>query len=241
MAAAKQLFYHLWYDENCNCQLCGRAGGPICPECNQLYFHPELARCQNCGKLLPAGRRLCRDCLDGKAPLYLTQVFVWGHYDGAWRELIQRVKFQAQPFRLSPLAKPLGMWASRNLPPVDALVPVPMHASRLADRGFNQTEVIASLLHWELGIPLLQALERTAPTTSQVLLTRKERLTNLNGAFRLIIPGLQGQRICLVDDVTTTGATLQACARELRTGGVEEIYAFCLAAGMEKSLVQPGD
>lgn len=228
----------LWYVDEQACVLCGREHGAVCPACTTEYLHPELGRCKNCGKLIGAEKRRCLDCEAGKGPKHLDQVTAWGHYTGELKNFIQNVKFQARPRRIWEIVRPFSDWAMSRLPAVDGLVAVPMHDSRLRERGFNQAEVIASALHWELGIPILQGVERIEPTSSQVLLSRHERLLNLNGAFAVLQPeNIRGRSVWLVDDVTTTGATLEAVAKTLRSSGAQAIYGLCLAAGLEKKLV----
>lgn len=176
----------------------------------------------------------CIDCEAGKGPKNLTKVIAWGHYTGAWKDFIWSLKFKAQPFLMKEIAVPFIEWVVNELPLVDGVVPVPMYAARLAERGFNQAEVIASLLHGELGLPLLTSLERIRMTPSQVQLSRWERLKNLENAFRVSNPALlKGKSVCLVDDVTTTGATLEACAQAMLESGAQKVYALCLAAGLE--------
>ncbi|MHB1652418.1 MAG: ComF family protein [Desulfitobacteriaceae bacterium] len=225
----------IWYEREVPCALCGAPGGPVCQNCQQEYFRPELNRCQNCGKLIASGATQCRDCKSGKGPQTLHQTVAWGHYTGLWKEFILDVKFKAQPRRLAEIARPFANWVVKNLPPVDGIVPVPLHTARLADRGFNQAEVISSLLHWELGLPIVQGLTRIKPTPTQVGLSRKGRLQNLQNAFAASEKNsLQGRVLWLIDDVTTTGATLEACSRVLLAAGAVRVYGLCLAAGLEE-------
>jgi competence protein ComFC len=239
----QEIIQSLLYVRKDTCLLCEepqKGDPPFCPICKQNYFHPESERCHQCGKIIPKEFIRCTDCEEGRGPKGLEKVVAWGHYSGAWREFIQGVKFKAQPYRLKEIGRPLADWAVKQLPPPDFLVPVPMHPARLAERGFNQAAGIASLLHWELGIPLIEALERVHFTVPQVGLKRNERLHNLKGAFQIAcddkIKVIRGTRIWLVDDVTTTGATLEACAEELKRNGVMEVYGLTLAAGINKEL-----
>lgn len=232
----------LWYAEVQACVFCGEVGDLVCPACTNGYLHPELGRCRGCGKLILKEKTLCIDCEAGKGPKHLDQVTAWGHYSGGLRELIQNVKFQAHPLRLMEIARPFANWAISQLPAVDGVVAVPMHASRLAERGYNQAEVLASVIHWELGLPILEGVVRIEPTTSQVLLSRHDRLHNLKDAFAVREPeNIAGRSVWLVDDVTTTGATLEAVAKVLRGSGVQAIYGLCLAGGLEKKLVPLDD
>lgn len=227
----------LWYEEVQGCVLCGRVGALVCPTCTSGYFHPELERCRGCGKLILKEKTSCLDCEAGKGPKHLDQITAWGHYSGDLREFIKNIKFQAHPRSLMEIARPFANWAIRQLPAVDGVVAVPMHVSRLAERGFNQAEVLASALHWELGLPIIEAVERVKPTPTQVFLSRHDRLHNLKDAFAVREPGsITGRSVWLVDDVTTTGATLEAVAEVLRVSGVQAIYGLCLAAGLEKNL-----
>ena len=232
----------IWYRDEQACAFCDAGHGPVCQACTTNYLYPELGRCSGCGKLILLEKTHCLDCEAGKGPKQLDRVTAWGHYSGALREFIHTVKFKGQPRRIMEIARPFADWAINQLPQVDGVVAVPMHATRQAGRGYNQAEVIASMLHWELGLPILQGVERLEPTRSQVALSRQERLHNLKDAFRVQQPEKFKQRsVWLVDDVTTTGATLEAVADALRGSGVQAIYGLCLAAGIEKGLVPSED
>lgn len=224
----------IWYEKEQACAICGGADGPVCHVCEQEYFHPELGRCRSCGKLIPQEKEQCGDCQAGKGPEGLQRTVAWGHYTGLWKEFIWNVKFKAQPRRLEEIAGPFSRWVYKRLPPADGVVPVPLHPERLAERGFNQSEIISSLLHWKLGLPMIDVLMREKYTSPQVGLSRRERLQNLKNAFVLKEPQkIQGKVLWLVDDVTTTGATLEACAKVILDAGAEQVYGLCLAAGRE--------
>ncbi|MDR3540745.1 MAG: ComF family protein [Desulfosporosinus sp.] len=228
----------VWYADQQACVFCGGEHGAVCQTCTADYLHPELGRCKSCGKLILSEKIHCLDCEAGKGPKYLDQVTAWGHYSGGLKDFIQKVKFKAHPRSIMKLARPFSDWAISQLPAVDGILAVPMHATRLAERGFNQAEVLASALHWELGLPILRGVERIELTSSQVSLSRQERLHNLKGAFAVMQPeNIKGRRVWLVDDVTTTGATLEAVAEVLHGSGILAIYGLCLAAGLEKKLV----
>ncbi|HUX46869.1 MAG TPA: ComF family protein [Desulfosporosinus sp.] len=240
--AAAKITQTLWYEEVQSCVLCGEVGHLICPTCTTGYLHPELGRCKGCGKLILKEKTSCLDCEAGKGPKHLDQVTAWGHYSGGLRKFIQNVKFEARPRRLMEIARPFANWAISQLPAVDGVVAVPMHSSRLAERGFNQAEVLASAIHWELGLPMIGGVDRIEPTSSQILLSRHDRLHNLKDAFAVREPRLfTGRSVWIVDDVITTGATLEAVSEVLRGSGAQAIYGLCLAAGLEKKLVPLGD
>jgi len=112
----------------------------------------------------------------------------------------------------------------------DALVPVPLHPERRKKRGFNQSAEIASWAGKRVGVPVVEALRRVKATVPQARLTRAERLRNLRGSLELA-GGFdpQGRRLVICDDVFTTGATADACARILRRAGAAEVVALTVA------------
>lgn len=231
---AARITQALWYTDERNCVFCGDKQGPICLACTANYLHPDLGRCRGCGKLIRQEKIFCLDCEAGRGPKQLDKVTAWGHYTGGLKEFIHTMKFNAHPRCFRKIAGPFAEWVIRQLPVVDGIVAVPMHSERLVERGFNQAEVIASALHWELGLKIFPEVERIKPTMSQVTLARQERLHNLKGAFAVRNPEkLKGLSLWLVDDVTTTGATLEAVAEVLRESEVHAIYGLCLAAGLE--------
>jgi ComF family protein len=140
------------------------------------------------------------------------------------------------------LAKPLAQLMLGALPrtiDVDAILPVPLHPTRLRAREFNQSLLLAERLGRHLGKPVLAtALARVLPTNPQTTLTRQERRRNLRRAFTLFRPeAIAERRILLVDDVFTTGTTLDECARVLRKAGAASVCALTLARTMESHLV----
>jgi ComF family protein len=112
----------------------------------------------------------------------------------------------------------------------DVIVPVPLHAARQRERGFNQAQLLAELLSARTSIPTKPLLERIRYTTTQTALDRAERIENLHNAFRLRKKAdVQALRVLLVDDVLTTGATLSECARVLKRAGALSVYAAIVA------------
>lgn len=226
----------IWYEQEKACLLCGKkTSEAICGNCMEEYFQPGIGRCISCGKLIGNRKTRCLDCEEGKGPKGLSGVTSLGHYEGAWKEFIHKVKFKGQPYLLIPLADQLTFWAMKHLPPPDAIIPVPMHPNRLAQRGFNQAEVLASIIERKLGIRSHEMLVRSIDTVPQTTLGRKERIRNLQGVFT-IKPGakVDFRVVWLVDDVVTTGTTLGECAEILREKGVREVYALTLGAGKEE-------
>jgi ComF family protein len=127
-----------------------------------------------------------------------------------------------------------------RLPPldeIDLIIPVPLHAARLREREFNQSLLLADRIGRHLNIPVsCTALIRTAPAPPQTTLSRKERLKNLRGAFAVPRPeSVAGQRILLVDDVLTTGTTVNVCAKTLRKAGSAHVFVLTLGRTVDAS------
>lgn len=154
-------------------------------------------------------------------------------YGGAIADAITRFKYGARP----DLARPLCDLLWRAITPhavrlsASVVVPVPLHPARLAERGFNQSALLARLVARRLGAPCLPlALARVRDTPRQASLGRADRLSNVSGAFVARQPGgLAGRPVLLVDDVSTTGATLAACARAALEAGAGGIRTAVLA------------
>jgi ComF family protein len=155
-------------------------------------------------------------------------------YDGALSEIVKLIKFR----RKKNLAKRLGEMMGNLLQsdPLlrngEILIPVPLHKTRYRERGYNQANLLAGAISDSTSIPVNNSsLYRKKATKPQTDLSYEERLENVKGAF--IVKGaqeLKGKKIILVDDVFTTGSTLQACTEALLEGGAEEV--FCVTAAM---------
>ena len=193
---------------------------PFCSRCAEPYARhaPGEFLCSYC-----AGRRWS-----------LGRVRAAYRAVGTVREVILRFKYQRE-YSLRPW---LGRWMRDGFRQYysqekwDALVPVPLHGARRRERGFNQSAEIAGWLGAKVGIGVEEGLVRIKPTPPQARLRRAERLRNLRGALALA-PGFdpRGRRLLLCDDVFTTGATADACARVLKQAGAEEVAALTVARG----------
>ena len=133
-----------------------------------------------------------------------------------------------QEFALSAFERGLGMFP--ELAACEALVPVPLHSRRLAWRGYNQSRELARLLSRRRGLPIRQeALRRVRRTVPQMELDRAERAENIRGAFAASPQLLTGCTVLLVDDIMTTGSTLEECARMMRSAGAVQVHVLVLA------------
>ena len=151
------------------------------------------------------------------------------------REFVHRFKYDRHFY----LRHPLTDWLAETLDderiraqPIDALVPVPLHSARFREREFNQADVLAELLAARTGTPLLRALDRIRYTTTQTRLDRHERMENLRNAFRVRhTSAVQNRHLVLVDDIFTTGSTVDECARVLRAAGAASVRVVTVARG----------
>jgi ComF family protein len=164
------------------------------------------------------------------------------HYSGAMRTLVHQLKYADRHDGRTLLARWLAQAGRELLPGIDAIVPVPLSRLRLIARRFNQAAVLAGELSRLTGIPMEPLLlERIRATRSQVGMTREQRRRNVAGAFR--VPArrrrLAGRQVLLVDDVLTTGATADACARTLKRAGAARVDVLTLALVTNEALAAP--
>jgi ComF family protein len=152
-----------------------------------------------------------------------------GPFDGWLRGAVVQFKYHGEWARAAHLSEPLAA-AVAHLEPADVLIPVPLHAAKLRQRGFNQSLLLAQDVRGLLGIEVTEALIRTRRTDAQVNLGSRQRSRNVAGAFavqpRFPVAGLS---IVLIDDVITTGSTLSACADALINAGATSVKAASLA------------
>lgn len=209
------------------CVICHQSGSWLCAACQDRiqFIWPPV--CPHCGQ--PTSMpRLCPSCR--KAPLQIDGIRAVGYLEGTLRTAIHRFKYSNMRLLAAPLGQLMSQYLLRNQLPVDVIVPVPLHPHRLRERGYNQAALLAKEMEKALGLPLLEdALVRVRSTIPQVGLSARERRDNVRGAFHWADRSLEGQRILLVDDVCTTGATLEACSLALREGGVRVVWGLVLA------------
>jgi ComF family protein len=198
-------------------------------------LHPPL--CETCGDALPSWRtvstfeRQCARCR--RLPRVITTGRAIAPYDGRLRDILHALKYDGRRSLAEPLAKQMAAAGTEVLKGADYAVPVPLHAIRRHQRGFNQAEEIAR----HLPLPMLRALRRRRWTATQTDLPEAQRHRNVRDAFAVTWRGrrsLTSAVVVLVDDVSTTGATLDACARVLVDAGVKEVRALTAARAASK-------
>jgi len=210
-----------------DCQLCGDSGGPglICTGCAAEL--PALpAHCPRCATPIPGGA-LCGECLK-HPPAFDRTTALW-RYEFPSDRMIQSLKYHA---RLALAGFFAGMLARKSLPRVDLIVPMPLHPIRLAGRGFNQAVEIARPLSRLIAIPAeSRGVRRVKNTVPQTDLPYGERAKNVRGTFACNLD-LSGRTIAIVDDVMTTGATLNELARILKRAGAARVENWVIARTM---------
>jgi ComF family protein len=233
-----------------DCRICGEpltnfSRLPVCEDCLNALAPMHTPACSICGGRVfstaatQGGLTLCGECRHEK-PAF-TRAAAYGSYEGGLRELIQLLKYQ----HVRPAAGVLGGKLHSVLldlaggfgesPPL--AIPVPLYKSKMRQRGFNQSELIARAALREFRTARLERLElhpellvRIRPTQSQTGLTRAQRLENVRGAFAVTRKAAVAARdILLVDDVLTTGTTVSECARVLLRAGAARVFVATVA------------
>ncbi len=227
----------------CEAVLDAPTRGPVCPACWRAVPRIAPPVCDRCGDPLPPERthapvpERCGRCQTTQA--LIRQRRAVGPYEGALRRLVHLLKYDQRHALAPPLGRLMRESGSEVLAAADCAVAVPLHARRRRRRGFNQAAELAA----QLGLPVVDALRRTRATAPQTELPAGRRRRNVRGAFapargtwlRPRRADIEGASVLLVDDVTTTGATLEACARVLRRAGAREVRALTLARAARRA------
>lgn len=217
------------------CVHCGAIGEQICARCNPLIQWIMMPFCQYCG--IPGSTSTHHTCIDRTV---LEQIRTATIFSGPIRKALHALKYRNNRslanllVTLSSPYWPIASWG------IDCIVPIPMGLDRLKERGYNQAELIARSISELANIPMENhIIMRTRETRSQVGLALDERKRNLEGAFSS--RDIQGRRILLVDDVCTTGATMQECAKALRKAGAVSVHAVAIARAVPTYLIGKKD
>lgn len=205
--------------------------GPVCASCWQSILPITPPICDRCGDPLPTWRAIsiplarCPRCR--RAARLVDRARAIGAYDGALRAILLALKYEGRRSLARPLGTLMRAHGASMLDGAVCAIPVPLHRSRRRQRGFNQAADLAR----HLGIPVVPALRRIRATPTQTGLPAARRHRNMRDAFAATgaARSLSGAIVVLVDDVSTTGATLESCARVLKLSGVSEVRALTAA------------
>ncbi len=209
----------------CNCR---RIGFEICRDCwdGIERFVPSQV-CHTCGKWIPRGD-VCAECRS-QPPSY-DQIRSWAYYQGAAKQIVTSIKYDRRfgliPYLAPALAECIRTWGIS----FDFITAVPLGKKRHRERGYNQADLIAQPVAKILDHPYHpQALARVHETRTQVGLDATERQANLSGAFQADEGICSGKSVLLIDDISTTGATLNACSEALKQAGAKTVHGFTVA------------
>jgi ComF family protein len=219
-----------------SCAACGELldaplDGAVCAACWASIVPITPPVCERCGDPLPTwltpspADAVCVRCRRTRPAIDRARTV--GEYSGALRAIIHALKYDGRRSLARPLAALMRRRGTALFDGVACAVPVPLHASRRRHRGFNQSADLAG----HLGVPVADALRRVRATATQADLHAAQRHRNVRDAFAATraARALAGTTVLLVDDVSTTGATLDACARTLKAAGVVEVRALTAA------------
>lgn len=221
---------------------------PVCPVCRSLFTSDKPSLCFNCQNLIKKNKppfcarcsryladsphRFCRECRRRKPRFD----YAWASaiYDDHMKNLIHLFKYGQKTALRHSFVDLLSSFIdtySLNIQRFDYVVPIPLHSTRLRERGYNQSQLLAEGISQKFRIALsCNNIQRIRHTPNQALLTRKERFTNIQGAFRISRPLQFKNRNCLlIDDLLTTGATASETARVLKAAGAKKVGLLTVA------------
>ena len=211
------------------CGGCNIIGTRWCLDCqNNVQPVPEPV-CDSCG--LPAKNNLCERC-DSSRPAF-KMLRSWSVFDDPVQSALHRLKYRRDMGLGEAISCQMVEFVRKLAWPVDVLVPIPLGKRRLKERGYNQVAMIAIPLALQLGIPYSASmLKRTRETRSQVGLSASQRHENMQRAFDAKASEVVGRTPLLIDDVSTTGATLSSAAEALYRSGAKDVYAITVARAL---------
>lgn len=210
------------------CVVCHKDGKWICDECWNSIDFISTPVCCKCG-VASQNFDVCQNC---RKDSYISRFVVCGYWRDPLKSLICSLKYR----KLHVLTNKLGgllveTYVKFGKTDNVVMVPVPLHRNRLWSRGFNQAHILADVVSRKLGIPVVSVLMRTKNTVPQFNLSRELRKENVEGSFKVKanLNQVRDKILVLVDDVTTTGSTIEECAKVLKQNGAKEIWALVLA------------
>jgi len=211
------------------CIGCGHVGFEICPECSQkidiIGFREICFYCgaftENCNK-----NHVCRN----KREFVLSEIKTFGYYTGLMRKIVRYFKFNRRVALIRDLVPQLVTYFSLWNPKLDLIVPVPLTNRRESQRGYNQSAILAKTIATFLKKEYSdKSIRRIRETRTQVGLNYTQRQENVRDAFEADGNIIREKSILLIDDITTTGSTLNECAKALCSSGAKEVIGFTLA------------
>ena len=235
--SALQLVLHFFFPRECfgcGCDLAWHAQEPLCPACLAGLKEPGPLICRRCGAVLTSGGAHCYACRGSRARQYKCEIIRSAlMFNPSSRALVHALKYAGADY----LARYMGECMARRfghypeLAAAELVLAVPLFPRRMRRRGYNQSELLARFFAPAVGLPVeTGVLVRVRDTVSQTTLGRQGRLENMAGAFACVkAEAVRGKVVLLVDDVATTGATLEGCAQALKKAGAKKVLAYTFA------------
>jgi|FLOH01.1.fsa_nt_gi ComF family protein len=213
----------------------------FCLLCDGKLPYDETDFCLSCASMLPL-RPDINMTLSTPDEIFLDNSWSFFDFDKNIQSLIHRLKY-SQRERLGVRLSQLGLDSLKDIiknNPIDMILPIPLHSRKFRERGYNQVDKMGKFLAQELGAKFSPKLvKRQKDTSTQTKLNREERKNNMKSAFRVPnVRRIKDASILLVDDVLTTGATANACARILKNEGAKKVSLLTLATPQQKTIIQ---
>lgn len=219
-----------------HCGGCQQPGTRWCDVCNQSVDVVDWStHCKICAApVLHPG--VCTTCHSN--PMPMSAILSWGVYQGPLREGIHSMKYQNNLGIAQDLSLPLISIINNENWQIDCITAVPLSSQRQKQRGYNQSIVLARWIAWGLGLPFMpDLLSRTRDTRSQIGLSAIERHRNVEDAFSTSGYNVNHKVVLIIDDVTTTGATLINCGKALANAGAKEVFGLTLAKAVHLDMI----
>ncbi len=223
----------LVYPEKHVCFLCGYQDLSIhnehlCASCQQKMIKLEQPLCHICSKPLAEAIGVCRECV--QMPKEFERAIAVYSYEGTIKQTISDFKYHGKSYLYKIFSwQMVELLKKENLTDFDQIVPVPLHSYKEVKRGYNQSKLLARDISSNLGMPMVELVKRTKKTKPQNKLATYERWHNMTGAIDIKKSKKVGKKILLVDDIYTTGATMNACAKVLKREGASIVIGISIA------------
>ncbi len=219
--------------DNLECIFCGKEIGDkneysTCEKCYDKFLNKGKV-CEKCGEFIFSKSKYCLSCKKRVSYTYVIAraPFV---YTGETKKVVYKLKYQGGRYLAKYMAQFMALEYQNMNVECDLIVPVPIHKTKLKARGYNQAQLLGEELSKLIYVPINQDLIKEKPTKTQTALTKEKRQENLSGTFNVLNnENLFNKTILLVDDVFTTGATVEECSRMLLKEGANKVYALTFA------------
>lgn len=212
-----------------SCAGCGSWGDRYCPTCFKKTKLVNKPICQICGDRITSDHDvICDRCRNQQ--VNFTAIRSWAYFAEPLQSAIHKLKYRHDRGLGEVLAQPLLELYQKYHWQIELIVPVPLDSAKQKERGYNQAALLARPISWSTDIPYTdRALSRVKTTRQQVGLSMSERAENVAGAFGAQRAWVEGKGILVIDDVITTGATINACALALINAGASQVFGLTLA------------